>query len=178
MNRIASRTALSFLVVAVAALTSSCDSGGTTSAPASASVAAATASTTASAAAKGTDVGADELGTFVCADVKDSVCVGPTDRFPADAPVVHVRYKTKDLPKNDDVYKIQWIAEDVGKAAPPNTVIRSLDRTVVDVPDFGLKSYAVNTELSKPDKGWPVGKYRVEIKRGDELVTTARFLIE
>ena len=41
-----------------------------------------------------------------------------------------------------------------------------------------LKSYFVNSQLSKPTKGFPVGKYRVEIKLGDKLVTTAKFTIE
>ena len=47
-----------------------------------------------------------------------------------------------------------------------------------DVPDFGMKSYFVNTQLSKPTNGWPLGQYRVEIKLGDKLATTAKFVIK
>jgi hypothetical protein len=121
------------------------------------------------------DISAEKMGTFVCKDIKDDACVGPTERFPLDAPVVHVSYKTTTIPKNGDVYKMLWIAEDVGKAAKPNTVIATLEKKVADLPDFGVKNYVVNTQLSKPTAGWPQGKYRVEIKLGDALVSTARF---
>ncbi len=32
--------------------------------------------------------------------------------------------------------------------------------------------------LSKPTKGWPVGKYRLEIYVGADLTTTAKFTIK
>jgi hypothetical protein len=32
--------------------------------------------------------------------------------------------------------------------------------------------------LAKPTKGWPVGKYKVEIYVGDELATTTTFTIK
>lgn len=159
-------------LVAVALL--ACKSSQQTSGAGSASAAPA-----GSAAAPGaaTDVSAAQMGTFVCKDVQNDACIGPTQRFAADAPIVHVTYKTKDVPKNGDVYTIRWIAEDVGQAAKPNTVIASLEKKVEDVPDFGMKNYVVNTQLSKPTAGWPVGKYLVEIKLGEKVVTSARFEI-
>lgn len=126
--------------------------------------------------AKQATIGADQMGTFTCKDVQDDVCVAPTDRFETTAPVVHVTYKTKDLPKNGDVYSFEWIAEDVGAAAPPNTVIATLDKEVKDVA-AGLKNYVVNGQLTRPTKGWPVGAYRVEIELQGRTVTTARFTI-
>ena len=33
-------------------------------------------------------------------------------------------------------------------------------------------------KLSKPDKGWPVGKYHVDIYVGDKLAETVKFEIE
>ena len=122
-------------------------------------------------------ISADEMGTFTCKDVQDDACVGRTDHFDATVPVVHVTYKTKDLPKTGETYVIQWIAEDVGQAAPANTVIATLDEPVKDVP-ASADNYVVNSQLTKPTKGWPIGKYRVEIKLGDKLVTTARFTIQ
>ena len=119
----------------------------------------------------------DKMGTFTCKDVQADACVGPTDRFDTTVPVVHVTYKTKDLPKVGEVYVIQWIAEDVGQAAPPNTVIGTLDEEVKAY-EPGTSNYVVNSKLTKPTNGWPVGKYRVEIKRGDKLETTARFSIQ
>ena len=120
---------------------------------------------------------ADQLGTFTCKDVKDDVCVGPTDTFAPDAPAVHVTYKSTDLPDNGDVYAIRWIAEDVGAAAPANTVISTMTEEVTDAAP-GMKNYVVNGRLSKPAAGWPVGKYRVEIERDGKVVTTARFSIK
>lgn len=141
-----------------------------TGAPASASAQPAAAAPTSS-----PDIAAEKLGTFVCKEIKDDACVGATEQFPLDAPVVHVSYKTATIPKNGDVFKMLWIAEDVGKAAKPNTVIATLEKKVADLPDFGVKNYVVHTQLSKPTAGWPEGKYRVEIKLGDTLVSTARF---
>jgi hypothetical protein len=125
---------------------------------------------------KGAPVSADEMGTFVCTDIRDDVCIGPTDHFDVAAPIVHVTYKTKDLPKAGDTYVIQWIAEDVGSAAPANSAIATLEEHVKEVVP-GTLNYVVNSQLTKPTNGWPVGKYRVEVKLGDKLATTARFAV-
>jgi hypothetical protein len=128
--------------------------------------------------------GADRLGTFTCKSIRDesaagsnSPCVDSTDRFEATVPVVHVTYTTPDLPKSGDAYVIQWIATDVGQAAPANTVIATVNQAVPEVP-AAAKSYTVNSFMTKPTNGWPVGKYRVEIKLGDKLATTAQFSIQ
>src|SRR5690348_158655 len=74
-------------------------------------------------------VGGDDkpMGTFTCAALKDDTCAAPTDHFAPTADVVHVVYRTKTIPKKDEVYTIRWIGEDVGQVAPPNTVIATLD---------------------------------------------------
>ena len=120
---------------------------------------------------------AEPMGTFTCREVKNGACVEPTDRFESTIPVVHLTYRTKDIPENGDVYTVQWIAEDVGEAAPANTVIDSVELKVTDVVP-ATEFYVVNSRLTKPTKGWPVGKYRIEVKRKDKLETTARFAIE
>ena len=156
------------------------DSGGsaTTGGTASASgTGSGTASGTGAGPASPDQIAADQMGTFVCKDVQSDACVGPSERFEATVPVVHVTYKTTDLPKVGEVYVIQWIAEDVGDAAPPNSVIGTLNEEVKEVAP-GTTSYVVNSKLTKPTAGWPVGKYRVEVKRNDKLETTARFSIE
>jgi hypothetical protein len=56
-------------------------------------------------------------------------------------------------------------------------VIATTNMPVGDVV-AAAKSYTVNGNLTKPTNGWPVGKYRVEIKYGDKLVTTAQFAIQ
>ena len=169
---------IAFVLVA-AALAVACDSGGKKKDTEDETASSAKADgSTKKASAKPADVAADKMGTFTCKDVKDDACIGPSDKFSADAPIVHVTFRTKDLPKDDDVYTIQWIAEDVGEAAKPDTVIATLEKKVTGMPDFGMKSYFVNSQLTKPTKGWPIGKYRVEIKLGEKLATTARFVIE
>jgi hypothetical protein len=127
-------------------------------------------------------VPAVQLGTFTCkrndaADGSDSSCVDSTDHFDAAVPVVHVTYTSMDRPKSGDAYVVQWIATDVGQAAPANTVIGTTNIPVRDVL-AAATSYTLNANLTKPTNGWPVGKYRVEIKYGDKLVTTAQFAIQ
>jgi hypothetical protein len=130
-------------------------------------------------------VSADQTGTFTCRHIQNegavgsnSPCVDSTDHFDANVPVVHVTYRTLDVPKSGDTYVVQWIATDVGQAAPANTVIGTANNTVEgDVPATA-KNYTVNSYVTKPTNGWPVGKYRVEIKLGDKLVTTAQFAIQ
>lgn len=117
------------------------------------------------------------MGTFTCTAIKDDACVEPTGRFARTVEVVHMVYRTKGLPKQGDVYVIRWVAEDVGQAAAPNTVIASLEEKVTDNPALAT-SYNVNSNLSKPTNGWPVGAYRVEVERGGKLETTARFKID
>ena len=125
-----------------------------------------------------------QLGTFTCKKLQKEVagnsnspCVDSTDHFDAAVPVVQVTYTTPELPKSGDTYVIQWIATDVGQAAPANTVIATRNEPVGNVV-AATTSYTVNSSLSKPTNGWPVGKYRVEIKLGDKLATTAQFAIQ
>lgn len=127
--------------------------------------------------AEGSAVVAEQMGTFTCMDLKQDVCLDPTDKFAATVPVVHMTYKTKDLPENGGTYVIKWFAEDVGAAAPANSVIATLNESVKDV-QAGVKNYVVNSRLTKPSNGWPVGKYRVEVSYADKLVTTAKFSIQ
>jgi hypothetical protein len=129
-------------------------------------------------------VSADQIGTFTCKKIQDegaagsnSPCVDSTDHFDATVPVVHMTYRTLDLPKSGDTYVAQWIATDVGQAAPANTVIGTVNNAVGEVPT-ATRNYTLNSYLTKPTNGWPVGKYRVEVKLGDKLVTTAHFAIQ
>ena len=95
----------------------------------------------------------------------------PATTFSADIPKIYAFWKGEGLKVGDKV-KAVWIAEDVGEAAPKETKI---DEVTMDVekPD---QSSAFS--LSQPTKGWPVGKYRVEIFLGDDLAVTLKFTIE
>jgi hypothetical protein len=65
-----------------------------------------------------------------------------------------------------------WIAVDVGDAAPANTKIDESTLTADQDDFYGAFS------LTKPTKGWPAGKYRVDIYNGDELATSVKFTIK
>lgn len=70
------------------------------------------------------------------------------------------------------VAKGVWIAEDVGTAVPPNFTIDSAELHFDDGRRTGSFS------LNRPAKGWPVGKYRIEVRVGDRVLYTERFRIE
>ena len=116
------------------------------------------------------------MSTQTCKDIQNDVCIDPTDKFETTSPVVHMSFKTPELPKVGDVYYIQWIAEDVGAAAPKNTVIGTLKKEVAEV--AAAQSYVVNSRMTKPANGWPAGSYRVEVKLNNKLLTTARFTVK
>ncbi|MGZ5092194.1 MAG: hypothetical protein ACXWCY_09065 [Burkholderiales bacterium] len=66
--------------------------------------------------------------------------------------------------------KAAWIAEKT-QAAPPNYLIDSVELTVG--PLMNSASFA----MSKPNAGWPLGDYRVELSINRKLVNTVRFKI-
>lgn len=94
-----------------------------------------------------------------------------TTNFAPDAPELFAVFKTKGAQSGDKLRGV-WIAEDVGSAAPANSKIDEKTLTMDGDTDDG------DLSLSKPTKGWSVGKYRLEIYVNDKLVTTTRFTIE
>jgi len=64
-----------------------------------------------------------------------------------------------------------WIAEDVGRQAPPNYKI---DERSLALPFINSGSVS----LSKPTNGWPVGAYRLEIYVADTLAKTVKFTVK
>jgi hypothetical protein len=94
----------------------------------------------------------------------------PTTSFAADTPKVLALFKTKGAQKGDKLRGV-WIADDVGDAAPANTKIDEATLTLEGDTDG-------NFSCSKPTKGWPAGKYHVDIYAIDKLATTVKFTIE
>jgi uncharacterized RDD family membrane protein YckC len=68
--------------------------------------------------------------------------------------------------------RADWIAEDIGSAAPANTKI--IEKTIA-APDGG--SFPGDFVLTAPSGGLPAGKYRLEIYLGDALAKTLPFTI-
>ena len=95
----------------------------------------------------------------------------PATTFTADVPKLYAFFKTTGTKKGDTLRAV-WIAEDVGDAAPKETKIDESSLSA-DKDDF-----TGGFSLSKPNNGWPVGKYRTEMHLGDQLASTARFTIQ
>ena len=87
-----------------------------------------------------------------------------TATLTADTPELLGVARFSTLPKAGSKVTTKWIAVDVGKAAPPNSLI---DDSVVEVeaqtqPLPKGASYIVRGTLSRPTKGWPPGRYKAE----------------
>ena len=123
------------------------------------------------------------LGMMICAsvarggDVKITVVTSagakekPTTVFTPDTPEIWATFKTKGAKKGDKL-RGEWIADDVGEAAPANTKI---DEKIADP---GRRHRRRKFHVLKPTKGWPAGKYHLDIYANDELATTVKFTIE
>jgi hypothetical protein len=95
----------------------------------------------------------------------------PTKVFAPDTPEIRATFKTKETKKGDKL-RGEWIADDVGEAAPPNTKIGEKILALEEDNGGGYFTF------SKPTKGWPPGKYHLDIYAGDEPTTTVKFTIE
>lgn len=115
----------------------------------------------------------------VCAEANDGVCSKTISTFSAGAPFIYASYVTNDVPRAGTRFHFDWIADDVGRAAPPNTRIQELDLASDSASLLGglASSYTVKANLSRPTKGWPVGKYHVELHREGKLISTVSFRI-
>ncbi len=79
----------------------------------------------------------------------------PVTSFTADTPKLFAMFKTTGITNGDKLRGV-LIAEDVGDVAPANTKVLEKTLTLEEDTDDG------DFAFSKPTKGWPVGKYRVE----------------
>jgi hypothetical protein len=107
--------------------------------------------------------------------VKVTITTGPEDEetttFTPNTPTIYAMFKTKGISSGDKVRGV-LMADDVGDAAPAHTKV--LEKTLTLDEDTTDGDF----NFSKPDKGWPPGKYHIEIYVNDELATTAKFTIK
>ncbi|HTM63862.1 MAG TPA: hypothetical protein VL360_05115 [Gammaproteobacteria bacterium] len=79
--------------------------------------------------------------------------------------------------KKGDVVKGSWTAIDTHNAAPNNYLIAEKDVSIQeDVKEGG--SYTTDLSLTKPNKGWPIGTYKVDLYLNDKLVDTYNFSVK
>lgn len=93
-----------------------------------------------------------------------------TTSFTGDFPKIYARWQGNGLSAKAKIRAV-WIAEDVGAVAPPNYKVDEATVTANRPDQFGTFT------ISRPNKGWPVGKYRAEFYVGDELTETVKFTI-
>ncbi len=114
----------------------------------------------------------------LCKSLNGDDPVGPTTQFSKESPEVYAAWKSSDV-KQGQAIKAVWIAEDVGKVAPPNYHIAEKEMQIKD-PVLGKVAtwWSGNFSLSKPTNGWPLGKYRLEIYLNGSLNKTLKFSIK
>ena len=93
----------------------------------------------------------------------------PKSTFATDTPKIFLNAELIDFDGGEKVSGA-WIAEKTD-AAPPNYKIDSVDLTVGDSMNVATFS------LSKPNAGWPVGDYRVDLTINGKPAGVARFKI-
>jgi TIR domain len=96
----------------------------------------------------------------------------PVTSFTPDTPKLFATFNTKGIKSGDKVRGV-LIAEDVGDMGAANTTFFESKETALEK-DIDDQYYY----FGKPMKGWPVGKYRVEIYVNDHLAETVKFTIE
>lgn len=101
----------------------------------------------------------------------DATTLTPTSEFTLATPAIHcVAVVTKGAAGS--TLESRWIAEDVGSAAPANTLIAKYPVTFAE----GSVGPALFS-LSRPDNGWPEGIYRIEFWLANEQIGTVPFRI-
>jgi hypothetical protein len=94
-----------------------------------------------------------------------------TTHFSADTPKIETFWKGHRLDAGDRVHAI-WIAEDVGPVAPKASKVTEVSITAYKSDEEGTFS------LARPDEGWLVGNYRLEIYLNGKLTQIVRFSID
>ena len=89
--------------------------------------------------------------------------------FPVDTPALYVSADLVDVASTSKI-TFSWISVDSHGAAPANYVIDKVDL------DVGANNH-VDSQLSKPTAGWPVGTYRVDLAIDGAVSDTVPFSI-
>ncbi|MFJ6322997.1 MULTISPECIES: hypothetical protein [unclassified Rhizobium] len=92
--------------------------------------------------------------------------------FAADTPKIFVSAELTDEVPSGSKVNVAWIAIDTGGAAPANYKI---DEANLDITS-GISQ--VNSDISKPNNGWPVGTYKVEFSVDGKPMESVGFTIK
>ena len=94
----------------------------------------------------------------------------PATAFAQDVPKLYAFFRSEGTHAGDKLRGV-WIADDVGSAAPKETTIDEAMLTADKDNFYGAFS------LTKPTKGWPAGKYHVDIYLNDKVAVSPEFAI-
>lgn len=119
-----------------------------------------------------------QIEATMCKRLNGDEPIEPTSKFGKDTQAIYGAWRSKDG-REGLAYRVVWIAEDVGKAAPPGTVITE-KRGVMSDKKIGKQAtyWTGNFSLTRPTNGWPLGRYRAEIYFDELLVHSLRFTVE
>jgi hypothetical protein len=92
--------------------------------------------------------------------------------FATDTPKLYLSAHITDDVSSGSKLTVAWISIDSGGVAPPNYKI---DEVSFDV---GALDNRLDASLSKPNNGWPVGTYQVEIIVDGKLEETVPFSVK
>jgi hypothetical protein len=93
------------------------------------------------------------------------------DTFAPTLPKIFVHAGLADISSGSKLTS-DWIAVDTNGAAPPNYKI---DSATIDA---GAITNVATFSLSKPNAGWPLGKYRVDLSIDGKPAGSVKFSIE
>lgn len=93
-----------------------------------------------------------------------------TTQFPSKLPKIFARWQGNGLPAHAKIRAV-WIADDVGDVAPAGYKISEAATTATGADSFGTFT------LSRPTKGWPLGKYHLDLYVNDAAAVSAPFTI-
>lgn len=120
--------------------------------------------------------GPREPGIAVCTRLDGDLCADPASELPASVELIRMSALVARAPGVGPSFVVAWIAEDVGEAAPANHTIGETPLAFKEVPPE-LTGFTIKGSLARPSKGWPLGKYRVEVRSGGKVVLAGRFSI-
>jgi len=100
--------------------------------------------------------------------------VNASDEFEPDTEQIVCVWKAEGVEPGSHVRSV-WIAEDTRGAAPANYKI--LESTVIATTAAKEFNKSGTFTATRPTKGWPIGRYRVEIYLEDQLAATVPFTI-
>jgi hypothetical protein len=122
---------------------------------------------------------ATAIASMASADGFENIIVSSTkgaetseDTFGPDTAKIFVSADLTDEVKSGSTITVSWIAVDTAGAAPPNYKI--------DEVSFDIKANEdqVNSSITKPNNGWPVGTYNITFSVDGKPMETADFSIE